>query len=155
MQRELSVLAASPVRLPTASADRQLARVLLVAVTRRRHRCWLYHKATVLNYIREVSTSAVILAKVYFSSFPQFPPIRIIKSMRWAGHVARRGEKRYEYRLLVGKRPLRRPRRRWVDLGWILEKWDGVMWTGLAWLRIGTGGSYREFGFEPSGSIQY
>jgi hypothetical protein len=22
----------------------------------------------------------------------------------------------------------------------ILEKWDGVMWTGLIWLRIGTGG---------------
>jgi hypothetical protein len=47
--------------------------------------------------------------------------IRIIKSrkMRWAGHVARRGEKRNAYRLLVGKperkRPLRRPRRRWVD----------------------------------------
>jgi hypothetical protein len=24
--------------------------------------------------------------------------------------------------------------------GWILERWDGVMWTGLVWLRIGTGG---------------
>jgi hypothetical protein len=47
--------------------------------------------------------------------------IRIIKSRRmgWAGHVARMGEKRNAYRLLVGKpegkRPLRRPRRRWVD----------------------------------------
>jgi hypothetical protein len=47
--------------------------------------------------------------------------IRIIKSrrMRWAGHVARIGEKRNSYRLLVGKpegkRPLGRPRRRWVD----------------------------------------
>jgi hypothetical protein len=42
--------------------------------------------------------------------------IRIIKSrrMRWAGHVARM-EKRNAYRLLVGKRPLGRPRRRWVD----------------------------------------
>jgi hypothetical protein len=42
-----------------------------------------------------------------------------------------------------GKRPLGRPRRRWVDnkiLGWILERWDGVMWIGLVWLRIGTGG---------------
>jgi hypothetical protein len=44
--------------------------------------------------------------------------IRIIKSrrMRLAGHVARMGEKRNAYRLLVGKpdgkRPLRRPRRR-------------------------------------------
>jgi hypothetical protein len=47
--------------------------------------------------------------------------IRIIKSrrMRWAGHLAHMGEKRNAYRLLVGnpegKRPLRRPRRRWVD----------------------------------------
>jgi hypothetical protein len=39
--------------------------------------------------------------------------------MRWAGHVARMGQKRNAYRLLVGKperrRPLGRPRRRWVD----------------------------------------
>jgi hypothetical protein len=47
--------------------------------------------------------------------------IRIIKSRRmsWAGHVARMGEKRNVYRLLVvkpeGKRPLGRPRRRWID----------------------------------------
>jgi hypothetical protein len=47
--------------------------------------------------------------------------IRIIKSrrMRWAGHVARMGEKRNAYRLLVGKpegkRPLGRPRCTWVD----------------------------------------
>jgi hypothetical protein len=47
--------------------------------------------------------------------------IGIIKSrrMRWAGHVARIGEKRTAYRLFVGKpegkRPLGRPRRRWVD----------------------------------------
>jgi hypothetical protein len=48
--------------------------------------------------------------------------IRIIKSrrMRWAGHVARMGEKRNVYGLLVekpeGKRPLGRPRCRWMDL---------------------------------------
>jgi hypothetical protein len=47
--------------------------------------------------------------------------IRIIKSrrMRWAGHVARMGEKRNVYSLLVGKpegkRPLGNPRRRWID----------------------------------------
>jgi hypothetical protein len=51
------------------------------------------------------------------------------------------GERRNAYRLLVGKRPLGRPRRRWVDnIRWVLERWDGVMWTGLVWLRIGTGG---------------
>ena len=47
--------------------------------------------------------------------------VRVIKSrrIRWAGHVARMGEKRGVYRVLVGKpkgkRPLGRPRRRWVD----------------------------------------
>jgi len=39
--------------------------------------------------------------------------------MRWAGHVARMGEERGVYRILVrkpeGKRPLGRPRLRWVD----------------------------------------
>jgi hypothetical protein len=41
------------------------------------------------------------------------------RRMRWAGHVARMGEKRNVCKLLVGKeegkRPLRRPRRRWID----------------------------------------
>jgi hypothetical protein len=47
--------------------------------------------------------------------------IRQIKSrrMRWAGHVARMGEGRKVYRVLVGKpegkRQLGRPRRRWED----------------------------------------
>jgi hypothetical protein len=47
--------------------------------------------------------------------------IRIIKSrkMRWAWHVARMREKGNQYRIFVGKpkgkRPLGRPRRRWVD----------------------------------------
>jgi hypothetical protein len=47
--------------------------------------------------------------------------IRVIKSRRmtWAGHVVRMGEKRNVYRLLIrkpeGKRPLGRPRRRWMD----------------------------------------
>jgi len=39
--------------------------------------------------------------------------------MRWAGHVARMGVERGVYRVLVrkleGKRPIGRPRRRWVD----------------------------------------
>jgi hypothetical protein len=67
--------------------------------------------------------------------------IRIMKSrrMRWAGHVARMGEKRNAYRLLVGKpegkRPLGRPRLRWVDnirmdLGEV--GCGDVDWIGLA-----------------------
>jgi hypothetical protein len=67
--------------------------------------------------------------------------IRIIKlkCMRWVGHVARKGEQRIAYRLLVGKsegrRPLGRPRHRWVDnirmdLGEV--GWGDVDWIGLA-----------------------
>jgi len=47
--------------------------------------------------------------------------VRVIKSrrMRWAGHVVCMGKERGVYRVLVGKpggrRPLGRPRRRWVD----------------------------------------
>jgi hypothetical protein len=67
--------------------------------------------------------------------------IRMMKSkrMRWAGHVARMGEKRNAYRLLVvkpeGKRPLGRPRRRWVDnikIDLLEIGWGGVDWIGLA-----------------------
>ena len=54
--------------------------------------------------------------------------MRVIKSrrMRWAGHVARLGEERGVYRVLVGKperkRPLGRPRRRWVDIRMDLQE---------------------------------
>jgi hypothetical protein len=47
--------------------------------------------------------------------------VRVIKSrrMKWVGHVARKGEERGMYRFLVGKpegrRPLGRPRGRWMD----------------------------------------
>jgi hypothetical protein len=67
--------------------------------------------------------------------------IRIIKSrkMRWAGHVALLGEKRNAYRILVGKpegkRPLGRPRRRWVDnIKMDLREIgrDGVAWMDMA-----------------------
>jgi hypothetical protein len=65
--------------------------------------------------------------------------IGIIKSRRWAGHVARIGEKRTAYRILVGKpegkRPLGRPRRRWVDnIKMDLREtgWDGMDWIDLA-----------------------
>jgi hypothetical protein len=61
--------------------------------------------------------------------------IRQIKSrrMRWAGHVARIREGRNVYRVLVGKRPLGRPRRRWED-GVKMEIGWGV-WSGFTWLK--------------------
>jgi hypothetical protein len=82
--------------------------------------------------------------------------IRVIESrrMRWAGHVARMGEI-IAYRILVGKpegkRPLGRPRHRWVSKvkvkisllqamealmvgdvgGWTILKWTLERWYGL------------------------
>jgi len=70
--------------------------------------------------------------------------VRVIKSriMRWAGHVARMGEERRMYGVLVGKpegkRPLGRPRRRWVDnIRMDLQEVEcGYMdWIGLAQVR--------------------
>jgi hypothetical protein len=67
------------------------------------------------------------------------------RRMRWVGHVARVGEERKVFKVLVGKSKGKRahgkPRHRWVDgirmditeIGW------GV-WSGFSWPRIGTGG---------------
>ena len=74
--------------------------------------------------------------------------VRVIKSrrMRWAGYVARLGERREVYKVLVGKRGGRRPLDPSVDgriiLRWILRKWDVGVWTGSIWLKIGTGGGH-------------
>ena len=71
------------------------------------------------------------------------PPniVRVIKSrrIRWAGHVARMGEERGVYRVLVGKpegkRPLGKPRLRWVyNIRMDLQEVGGryMDWIGLA-----------------------
>jgi len=55
--------------------------------------------------------------------------------MRWTGYVARIGERRGVYRVLVGKRPLGRPRHRWdVNIKMDLQEVGcGVMdWIELA-----------------------
>jgi hypothetical protein len=65
--------------------------------------------------------------------------ISVIKSrrMRWAGHIARMGEKRGAYRILVGRpeggRPLGRPRRRWEDN--IKMDLHDVGW-GMDWIEL-------------------
>jgi hypothetical protein len=66
--------------------------------------------------------------------------IRMTKSrrMRWAGHVARMGETRNAYRILVGKpegkRPLGRPRRRWVD-NIKMDRRD-IGWNDVDWIEL-------------------
>jgi len=76
--------------------------------------------------------------------------VRVIKSrrMRWAGHVARMGEERAVYRVLVGKaegrRPLGRPRRRWADnirmdlqvVGWVYRDWTGLAQDRDSWRTL-------------------
>jgi hypothetical protein len=81
--------------------------------------------------------------------------IRMIKSrrMRWAAHVARMGERRNAYRILVGKsegkRPLGGPRRRWVnnnkidlrEIGWDVMDWidlaqDRDQWRALVKVKL-------------------
>jgi len=69
--------------------------------------------------------------------------VRVIKSRRtrWAENMARMGEERGVYRVLLGKpegkRPLGRPRCRWVNN---IRRWNVGIWTGLGWPRIETGG---------------
>jgi transcription termination factor 2 len=58
--------------------------------------------------------------------------------MRWAGHVARTGERRGVYRVLVGKpegrKPLGRPRRRWKDN--IKMDLQEVGCEGMDWIAV-------------------
>ena len=61
------------------------------------------------------------------------------------GHVARMGERRGVYRVLVGKsegkRSLERLRRRWEhNFKTDLKEVGCGVWTGSTWLRIGTDG---------------
>jgi hypothetical protein len=76
--------------------------------------------------------------------------IRVVKArrMRWAGHVARMGEVRGAYNILIrrpeGRRPLGKPRRRWEDkikmdlreigfgdMGWMHLAQDRDRWRAL------------------------
>jgi hypothetical protein len=61
--------------------------------------------------------------------------------IRWAGHVAHMGQKKNVCRITVGKPKRKRPLD--VDgrviLRWIAERYGGVVWAGLIWLRIGMG----------------
>jgi len=67
--------------------------------------------------------------------------------MRWAGYVAPMGERRRVDRVLVGKpegkRPLGRPRHKLeVNIKMDFQEVRWGVWTGLSWLRTGTGGGH-------------
>ena len=69
---------------------------------------------------------------------------RVIQSrrMRWAGHVARIGEGRGMYGVLVGKHGGEPGVDGRIILRWIFRKWDVGVWTGSSWLREGRGGRH-------------
>ena len=91
--------------------------------------------------------------------------VRVVKSrrMRCAGHVARMGEDRGVHSVLVGKPQGKRPLGDQdvygrIILRWIFRKLEGVVGTGLSWLRIGTGGGHLwvrcgTFGFHKCGEF--
>jgi hypothetical protein len=88
--------------------------------------------------------SAICLEDIFPLCNNSLSIVRVIKSrrMRWEGHAARMGERRNAYRILVGKpdgrRPLGRPRRRWVDnikMDLRVVGWEGRDWIDLAQTR--------------------
>jgi hypothetical protein len=92
-------------------------------------------------------TKYKILLKISYTRVHSPDIIRQVKSrrMRWAGHVARMGEEREMYKVLVGKpegkRPLVRPRRRWENgIRMILGRLAWGVCVGFECLRTGTGG---------------
>jgi len=72
--------------------------------------------------------------------------VRVITSgiMRWTGYVARMGRGETYKIFLVGKpegkKPLGKPRRRWVDNIKMNLQEDVGVWTGSSWLKIETVG---------------
>jgi hypothetical protein len=76
-------------------------------------------------------------------SLPSIVRVIKVRRMRWAGHVARMGEVRAAYKILVGKpegrRPLGRPRRRWEDnikMDLMEIGFGDVDWIDLAQVRV-------------------
>jgi hypothetical protein len=91
-------------------------------------------------------------------SSPSIMRMIMSRRMRWAGHVARMGEKKNACMILVGKSEGKRPRGRLryrrvdnikVDLREI--GWDGMDWIDLA---QGSVEGSCEHSTEPSGSIK-
>jgi hypothetical protein len=97
-----------------------------------------------------------------------YSSLNVIRIMKYAWHVARMGEKRNAYSLLVGKpqgkRPPGRPSRKWIDniemdlleigLGGPIRDrigWCGLEWSGSGEVRME---SSCECGNEPSDSIK-
>ena len=86
---------------------------------------------------------------VAYITFKTNKPMQTIKKNEIGGACSTYGERRGAYRVLVGKpegkRPLGASKPRWEDnIGMDLQEvgCGGGAWTGLFWLRIGTGGRH-------------
>jgi hypothetical protein len=98
-----------------------------------------------LNVTDLAATEETFVARVTGNAerFSSPDIIRQIKSrrMRWAGHVARMGERSKLYTVLVGKpagkEPSGRPRRRWEDGIKVGLRENG--WGGLEWIQLAQG----------------
>jgi hypothetical protein len=67
--------------------------------------------------------------------------------MTWEGRITFMRERTVAYGVFVrkpeGKRPLERPRHRWEDnIKMDLHEVEWRAWTGLTWLKIGTGSGF-------------
>jgi hypothetical protein len=99
-----------------------------------------------IPYVQTQVHIALTILSVHILRFIlQTESLSNLRRMRWAGHVARMGEGRGVCGVLVGrpegKRPLRRPRRRWEDnIKMDLRRQGSMGRTGFAWLWIGSGG---------------
>ena len=97
--------------------------VLYFSLLYRLLRIRLKRQNPLLSYVREREREYTVNVQctVQYTLLLPYLIVRVIKSrrMRWAGHVALMGEEREVYRVLVGKseikRPLGRPRHKWVD----------------------------------------
>jgi hypothetical protein len=71
-------------------------------------------------------------------SSPRKITIINLRNMKCAGNIAHIWEQRHAYRILVGepegKRPLGRPRRRWVDN--IKMDLKEIGWSGMDWIEL-------------------
>jgi hypothetical protein len=74
-----------------------------------------------INNTHKYSMVHCLLYIVHYTSYfhTKISISELTEQMSWAEHLAQMGEKRNTYRILVrkpkGKRPVGRPRRRWVD----------------------------------------
>jgi hypothetical protein len=82
--------------------------------------------------------TSVLIFDVIFVKFKFISKKIKSRRLRWARHVARMGEGRNVYRVLVGKpegkRPLERPRRRWED--GIKMDLREIGWRSMEWIHL-------------------